>query len=159
MVKTKQSPEQARRVITFLVRLFSLFSIIAAIGAVISLGCVNDLIRNSSHVDALVVDLSYGAKGARAPIVRFKTASGETLQLKSQLYTSPSPNVGDTIKIVYRNSDPKDWQIDDWIHLYFWTLFSSVFMIAWAIAAIVTKAIGEYSIRKLERAEGCSGGK
>lgn len=152
MVKATKSPSQARRVLAFLVRLFTFFFVIATISTVISLFCVNDLLANAEHVNGLVVDIKYGTKGRRAPVVRFETTNGEILQLKSRLYTSPAPNVGDTVRVVYRTSNPQDWQIDDWIHLYFWTLIGSVFMFSWAMAIIITKLVGDNQIRKLERA-------
>ena len=129
----------------------SLF-LIATIGTVISLVCVNDLLSNADHVNGQVVNITYDGKGRRAPVVRFKTANGEMLQLKSDLYTSPAPNAGDTVRVVYRTSNPRDWRIDDWIHLYFWTLMGSIFMFAWAMAITITTLVGHYQVRKLERA-------
>lgn len=152
MRKTPQSPSEIRKVSAFLVRLYGFFFVVATIGTAISLFCVNDLLANATHVDGQVVATEYGAKGARAPVVRFKTAGGETLQLKSNLHTSSAPNVGDTVKVVYRTSNPQDWRIDDWIHLYFYTLIGSVFMFVWAIATIIVRFTSDYQIRKLERA-------
>lgn len=141
MVNAKGSPVRTRNVFAVLVKVYGFLFLIATIGTVISLVCVNDLLANAVHVNGQVVDISYGAKGRRAPVVRFKTANGEMLQLKSDLYTSPAPNVGDTVKVVYRTSNPRDWRIDDWIHLYFWTLMGLIFMFAWAMAITITKLV------------------
>ncbi len=152
MVNAEGSPVRTRRVFAILFKVYGFLFLIATIGTVISLVCVNDLLANAAHVDGQVVDVSYGSKGTRAPVVRFKTASGEMLQLQSDLHTSPAPNVGDSVKVVYRTSNPRDWRIDDWIHLYFWTLMGSIFMFAWAMAITITTLVARYQIRKLERA-------
>lgn len=153
MVKPTKTPNRIRIVFDVLVTVFSLLFVIATIATVVSLLAVNELLANASHVDGLVVDMKNGAKGTQAPVVRFQTANGETIQAESNLYTSPAPKVGDTLKVVYRTSNPHDWQIDDWIHLYFWTFMGSIFMIAWATATIVTKLVGVYQVRKLEAPE------
>lgn len=152
MVNAEGNPVRTRNVFALLVKVYGFLFLIATIGTVISLVCVKDLLANAVHVNGQVVDITNGAKGRRAPVVRFKTANGEILQLKSDLYTSPAPNVGDTVRVVYRISNPRDWQIDDWFHLYFWTLMGSIFMFAWAMAITITKLVGHYQVRKLERA-------
>ncbi len=152
MVKAAKNPTQARKVIAFVIRLYCLLFLIATIGTVISLVCVNNLLANATHVTGQVVGINGDSKGRRAPVVQFKTTNGEVLQLKSQLYTSPAPNVGDTVGVIYRTSNPRDWLIDDWIHLYFWTLMGSVFMFAWAMAIAVTKLLDIYQMRKRKRA-------
>lgn len=153
MDNSTENLSRARKVSTFLVRLFGLFFLIATIATVISLLQVNDLLANSTSVDGQVVNISYGSKGTRAPVVRFTTSNGETLELKSQFYTSPGPNVGDTVKVLYRTANPQDWQINDWFHLYFPTLFGGVFMFAWGVAAVTTKLVTDHQIRKRERAQ------
>jgi hypothetical protein len=157
MVKGVESPTRARKVITFLVRLYCVFFLIATMGTITSLVFVNEFLANAAHVEGQVVDIAYGAKGTRAPIVRFTTTNGESIQLKSNLYTSPGPNVGDNVKVVYRISNPRDWRIDDWIHLHFWTFFGSIFMFAWGMAIALTKLIGDHQTRKLARAAGANG--
>ncbi len=148
-----ENPGQARKVLGILVRVYGVCLMAAAMGTLASLFCVYDLLANATHVDGEVVGLEHGAKGGLAPVVRFKTANGEILQLKSYLSTSPASNLGDSVKVVYRTSNPRDWQIDDWIHLYFWTLMGSVFTLAWAIAITITKLVGDHKIRKLESAD------
>jgi hypothetical protein len=152
MVNAEGNPVRTRRIFAVLDKVYGSLFLIATIGTVISLVCVSDLLTNATHVNGQVVYITYGAKGARAPVVRFKTANGEMLQLQSDLYTSPAPKMGDTVKVVYRTANPRDWRIDDWIHLYFWTLMGLIFMFAWAMAIIITKLIGHFQIRKLERA-------
>ncbi|MBX9721661.1 MAG: DUF3592 domain-containing protein [Candidatus Obscuribacterales bacterium] len=149
-----RNPVQARKVFGILVKVFGFCLLAATMVTIISLFCVNDLLANATHVDGQVVALESSAKGALAPVVRFKTTNGEILQLKSFLATSPAPKVGDSVKVVYRTSNPRDWQIDDWIHLYFGTLMGSVFMFAWAMALAITKLVGDRQIRKLERVSG-----
>jgi len=143
---------RTRNVFAVLVKVFGFLFLIATIGTVTSLVRVNDLLSNAVHVNGQVVDINSDAKGRRAPVVRFTTAKGEMLQLTSDLHTSPAPNVGDTVRVVYRISNPRDWQIDDWLHLYFWTLMGSIFMFAWAMAVTITALVGRHQIRKLERA-------
>jgi hypothetical protein len=151
MVNAKGSPVRIGNVFAILVKVYGCLFLIATICTVISLVCVNDLLANAAHVNGEVVDITYGAKGTRAPVVRFKTTNGEMVKLKSNLYTSPAPNVGDTVRVVYRTSNPRDWRIDDWIHLYFWTLLGSIFMFAWGMAIAITTLVGRHQIRKLER--------
>ena len=153
MFSAEGSPVRTRKVFAVLVTVYGVLFLIATIATVVSLVCINDLLANAAHVDGQVVDIAYGSKGTRAPVVRFKTASGETLQLRSDLYSSPAPNVGDTVRVVYRTSNPRDWRIDDWIHLYFWTLMGSIFMFAWAMAITITTLICRYQIRNLERTQ------
>lgn len=143
MTNSTQNPIQARRTIALLVRIFGTIFLIATIATVIQVVRVSDLLANSTRVDGHVVELKPGSKGTQAPVVRFSTASGETLQLQSSLYTSPAPIVGETVKVIYRTSNPQDWQIDDWINLYFGTILSSIFMVAWGVATIVMKVIGD----------------
>ncbi len=151
MVKAEESPARTRNVLAVLVKVYSVLFLIAAIGTVISLVCINDLLTNAAHVDGHVVDLTTDAKGRRAPVVQFKTVNGELIQAKSDLYTSPAPSVGETVKVVYRISNPKDWRIDDWVHLYFWTIMGSIFTFAWAVAVIIVKLVGHYQRHKIER--------
>ncbi|MBX9667320.1 MAG: DUF3592 domain-containing protein [Candidatus Obscuribacterales bacterium] len=151
MGTTPRSPGEARKVFRILVTVFGCCLLAATVATIVSLFFVNDFISNSTHVDGEVVGLERGAKGSLAPVVRFKTANGEILQLQSFLSTSPALKVGDGVKVVYRTANPRDWQIDDWIHLYFWTLMGSIFMLAWAIATTVTQLVGASLIRKLER--------
>jgi hypothetical protein len=152
MVNTESSPRQTRKVVAFLVKVYGFLFSLALTGTVISLICVNDLLANAARVNGEVIDITYGTKGTRAPVVRFKTAKGEIFQLTSDVYTSPAPNVGDVVKVVYRTSNPRDWRIDDWIHLYFWTLMGLIFMFAWAIAITITTVVGHYHFVRLERA-------
>ncbi len=152
MVNAEGSPARTRNVVAILVRVYSILFLIATLSSAISLVCVNDLLRSAAHVDGQVIDITRDAKGRRAPVVRFKTVNGQVFQAKSSMYTSPAPDVGDVVKVVYRISDPRDWQIDDWLHVYFWTLMSSIFMFAWAMAVIMTKLFGSYHRKKLERA-------
>lgn len=152
MVEPAQSIRRAQRCVVFLVRLFGSFFLLAMIAIAISLVYINDLLANATHANGHVVGINYDAKGRAAAVVRFETANSEIFQLQSQLYTSPGPKVGDTVKVVYRTSNPQDWQIDDWIHLYFYPLLCSIFMFAWGMAATITKLVGDSQIRKLERA-------
>lgn len=148
MVNAEGSPIRGRKVFSILGRIYGLLFLISAICTIISLVCVYDLLVNAAHVNGQVVGIISGSKGRRAPVVQFKTANGEILQLQSQLYSSPAPNVGDTVKVVYRSSNPRDWRIDDWIHLYFWTILGSVFMFSWAMAITITKLIEDKQRRK-----------
>lgn len=141
------SPAQTQKVFGILVRVFGFCLLVAVMCTGIALFCVCDLLANATRVDGEVVDLEYGAKGTAAPVVRFTTANGETLQLKSYLSTSPAQKVGDTVKVVYRTTNPRDWQIDDWIHLYFWTFMGLVFTFAWGMALTITKFVGDRRIR------------
>ncbi len=146
-----RSPAEARKVFRILVTVFGCCLLAATVATIMSLFFVNDFLTNSTHVDGEVVGLERGGKGSQAPIVRFKTVNGEILELQSFLSTSPAPEVGDRVKVIYRTANPRDWQIDDWIHLYFWTLMGAIFMLAWAIATTVTQLVGASLIRKLER--------
>ena len=157
MVKAEESPARTRNVFAVLGIVFGILFLIATIGTVVSLVGVNDLLTNATHVDGRVVNMIYDSKGRRAPVVRFETANGAILQLKSALYTAPAPNVGDPVKVVYRSSNPQDWQIDDWFHLYFWTLMGSIFMFAWAMAMTTTTLVGQYQLRKVEQARAGNG--
>lgn len=151
MVNAAGNLSRAPKVIPLLVRLYSLFFLIATTFTIVSLILVSDFMTNAVHVSGQVVGSEIGAKGTRAPIVRFRTTKGEMLQLKSSFYTSPAPNVGDTVKVLYRITNPRDWCFDDFMHLYFWTFLGSVFMFAWALAITLTKLIGDHQIRKLKR--------
>ncbi len=153
MVKATKTASELRRVLSVLVGLFFVFFLIATICAGFALFRVNDLVASSTHVDGMVVGTNSDTKGRRAAVIRFQTTNGETRQLKSNLYTSPAPKPGETVKVLYRTSNPDDWQIDDWIHLYFWPMLGSIFMFTWGVAALVTKLAGDYQVRNLERAE------
>lgn len=150
MQNARQNPERVKRVFSILVGVYGLLFLIAMTCTIVSLFSVNDLLSNATHVDGQVVALHYGAKGTRAPVVRFKTTTGETLELQSSIHSSLAPNVGDTVKVIYRTSNPRDWHIDDWIHLYFWTMMGSIFTLTWLLFLTSTKLIGDYQIRKLE---------
>jgi hypothetical protein len=150
MVKADGNPVRTRKVLAVLVKVYGLLFLISTICTVVSLLSVNDLLANATHVNGQVIGLNYGSKGRRAPVVRFETANGEKLELKSDFYTSPAPNVGDTVKVLYRTSNPRDWRIDDWIYLYFWTLLGAIFMFAWAITLTVVILISRNQARKLD---------
>ncbi len=138
----------SRSVVALLIKIYGALFLLATFGTVISIVYANDLLKNSVHVDGHVISTVSDSKGRRAPVVQFKTAEGQTLQLKSDLYTSPALKVGDAVRVVYRKSDPLDWRIDDWIHLYFWTLMGAIFMFAWALAITITLLIGHFQTRK-----------
>lgn len=140
---------KTRKVYTVLFIVFGLLFIAATAWTTLSLFSVYDLLANSTHVNGQVVNLVAGAKGTHAPVVRFQTTSGETVVLTSDLFSSPGPNVGDNVNVIYRNSNPRDWKIDDWFHLYFLTLMGSIFMFAWGFALVITAAIRHSQIRKL----------
>ena len=152
MVNAKASTEKVRKVFGILVRVYGTIFLLATVCTLITLFFAYDFQSNASRVDGHVVRLNLGSKGQKAPVVRFQTAGGETLEMQSYLHSSATQNVGDTVKVLYRSSNPKDWQIDDWIHLYFWVLMSSIFMFAWGIATLSTKLIGDALIRKREHA-------
>lgn len=132
------NPRSTKKALAILVKVFSMLFLAAATCTVVSVISVFDLLANSDHVEGKVVNLAIGNKGTRAPVVQFRTTGGESLELTSPVYTSSAPNVGDSVKVIYRKSNPHDWNIDDWLHLYFWTLLSSIFTVVWAI---VTSAI------------------
>ncbi len=139
-----------RKVFAILLKVYGFLFLIATIATIISLVNVNDLLANAAHVNGEVIELSYDSKGRRAPVIRFKTTNNEIIQLKSDLYTSPAPKVGDNVGVVYRSSNPRDWRIDDWIHLYFWALLGLVMMFAWGTALTITALVGRQLIRKRE---------
>ncbi len=142
---------QTRIVFAILVKVFGIIFLIATVCTVVSLISVNDLLANAAHVDGQVIKIVSDSKERIAPVVRFKTSSGQILDLQSNFYTSPGPSKGDKVRVVYRNSNPRDWQIDDWIHLYFGTLMGAIFMFAWGIATMVTRLVGRHQVRKLEQ--------
>lgn len=154
MVNTEETLAKTRKVFGILVPIFGLLFLTAVSAVIVSLYFVNDLLANSTRVDGQVVALEPGAKGALAPVVEFKSADGETLKLKSFMSVSPAPQVGDTVKVIYRTSNPQDWRIDNWMQLYFWTFMSSIFAISWGIAFGATKLAGDFQIRKLVKASG-----
>lgn len=141
MVDAETKRIRTQKTCSVLIKVYGVLLLISAVCTVISFVNVNELLVNATHVNGQVVEISRGAKGRRAPIVRFTTTAGETLQLRSDLYTSPAPNVGDTVKVIYRTSNPRDWRIEDWIHLYFWTMMGSIFTVCWAIAIFVIKVV------------------
>lgn len=151
MVKAESNPDQARKVFAILFRVYGLCLLAAAIATAVCLFSVNDLIANSTRVDGQVVDLERTAKGGIAPVVRFTTRKGEVIQLRSGLATSPAPKLGDSVKVLYRTSNPQDWRIDDLIHLYFWTFMGLFFMFAWALALAIVKLLHDRQNRVPER--------
>ncbi len=138
MVKNSKNPAQTRKTFATLAKVYGIIFLLSTIATTFSLINVADFLAHSTHVDGQVIDVTRDSKGRLAPTVRFKTADGQLQESKSNIYSSPGPNVGDSVKIVYRTSDPQDWQIDDWIYVYFWTLFGSIFMFAWGIATVAT---------------------
>lgn len=140
---TAKSSARIRRDLKILLVVYSFCLFVATMVTTMSLFRVKDFLANATHVNGRVVALEPGAKGALAPVVRFTTASGETLQLKSFLSTSPAPKVGDSVKVLYRTSNPHDWLIDDWLHLYFWAIVGAMFMFAWTVALTITKVLGD----------------
>ena len=154
MSNTAASREKARMASGFVVKVFGFLLLVSATCTAISVYRTSEFLANATHVNGQVVDLHSGSKGTVAPVVRFTTTAGETLQLTNYLSSSPAPNMGESVNVVYRNSNPQDWQIDDWIHLHFWTLLASIFTLAWAVAFTVTKVISDRVISKLEQPGG-----
>ena len=144
LIKTRN----ALRIIT---GIWSFFFLITSIGTAIAFASTSDFLAHATHVEGRVIALYRSSKGAQIPAVRFTTSTGEVLDLKSDLGTSPAPELGASVKVAYRTSNPRDWRIEDWIHLYFWTFLCSIGMGTSLCVVTVTKLIGDRKIRKLQR--------
>ncbi len=135
----------ARRVYAILARVFGSCFLVFAICTAVSIYRVNDMLANSTHVSGQVVGLMTTAKGAKAPVVRFQTATGEMIQARANIASSSGPAVGDTVKVLYRTADPHDWLIDDFLNVYFWTMMSSIFSTVWGIVFVIMKVLASKS--------------
>ncbi len=97
-----------------------------------------NLLTQGSTAPGTVVRLEASAKGASYPIIRFQAESGEIVEDRGKVGSSPPEfKVGDTVPVVYDKSNPKTWTINSWLNLYFLpTLFFS-FGTAIAIASLI----------------------
>ncbi len=87
-----------------------------------------NLIETGSTASGTVIRLESSAKGASYPIIRFQAESGEIVEDRGKIGSSPPEfKTGDTVPVVYDKSNPKTWTINSWLNLYFLpTLFSSL---------------------------------
>ena len=113
--------------------------ILAAVAYVVYEG-TQSIVRNGAAATGTVTGLSYSSSGRRGsvyyPIVKFETASGDVLEERGQLGSSPaSYKVGDKVEIYYLKSDPKSWVINGWGELYF---LPAIFGLFASILAVVT---------------------
>lgn len=100
------------------------------------------LIESGKSAEGTVTALVQG-KGY-TPVVRFQTASGETIEGKSHFGSNPPQfKVQDKVRVFYKDSNPKEWTIDSWWDLYFLpVMFGSfaggLFLAATIVTAVVT---------------------
>ena len=116
------------------------------IGALVVAGGValgmssRSLALHGVHAEAEIVELRLISR-MHAPILRFRTADGQTREVKDIAVASPGVAVGDKLKIVYRAADPDDFQIDSFDRLWMPVLFITGFGCVWLAAAFVVWAI------------------
>ena len=81
------------------------------------------------------------------PIVHFRTESGEDFEEKSNFHSSPPEfKEGQTVEIVYERKNPKNWVVNNWLHLYF---LPTMFAIASGGLIFATTCVSIYRMRKL----------
>ncbi len=91
-------------------------------GAVLAVVCVlfvvldNDFRGKAVPADGQVIAVT--SKHNRkhhtyAPVVRFSTADGRTVEFTNRVYRSDKPTVGARIPVLYDPADPQDARVDD----------------------------------------------
>jgi hypothetical protein len=112
-----------------------------------------NLVEGGKIAEGTVTQLSYSISGSSSshsssgsyyPVVRFQTASGEMIEETSRFGSNPPEfKVQDKIRVLYKESDPKDWKVDSFWDLYFLPLMFGIFggglLIAATITAVVTR--------------------
>lgn len=97
------------------------------------------LLKKGGTASGTVVSLQSSAKGAYYPIIRFQPEGGEAIEERGKVGSSPPEfKVGDTVPIVYDKSNPKKWNINSWLNLYFLPTMFFGFGTALAFASLIT---------------------
>ena len=105
-------------------------------------------VAGATHADGTVIDLVRHARSnsnAVAPVVRFATADGETIEFCSDTASDPpSYTRGERVGVLYRPLSPREARVDDfeslWASSVFFGAIGSIFFgtgvawIAWSIA-------------------------
>lgn len=93
----------------------------------VAIGIVTDLIPVRAEGEFVVKRGEGGTtiekKYRYRPEIRFKTHAGRTIDFVASISTSPSRYaIGDEVEVLYDPENPKDVQINSFLHLWFATL-------------------------------------
>jgi hypothetical protein len=121
--------------------------LVLGIGALLQVAFVNGRIAvlgQSAEGQVIAVELSQRARGSDTPVVRFSTASGESIVFRGfSQFRSPYA-VGDTVRVRYVASEPSRAEIDAWA-----TLWRALVVALSVVAALI--AGGVAIVRKARR--------
>ncbi len=111
-----------------------LFSILLALGLVLLAVAGYSVVETRSFlasvvaVEGTVIDLHRDhTDGAYFPVVRFRARTGETVEFRSSVGSKPpSYDQGETVTVLYDESDPYRAEIDSFFTLWFGVIFSGL---------------------------------
>lgn len=99
-----------------------------------------NLVEGGKAVEGTVTQVIRSGKGY-CPVVRFETASGQTVEEKTGVGSNPPEfKVQDKVRVYYNESNPKEWIVDSWLNLYFLPSLLGFFSAALLLAATITTA-------------------
>jgi hypothetical protein len=129
------------------------------IGALLQVALVNGriaLLGRSADGQVIDVELSQRARGSSTPVVRFSTASGESIVFRGFAQFRSPYAIGDRVRVRYVPSDPSRAEIDAWATL--WRALVVALSIATALIAggiaIVRKARRRTQPARMDRLPG-----
>jgi len=128
-------------VLIFLGSMSVLLGAIAFVSALKSMALVNE----GGTASGTVVRMEYSSggsgkrnSGAYYPVVHFRSNDGQEVEGRGSLGSSPpSYHQGQEVRVFYEKSNPKNWCIDNWWDLYFFSLIFGIFSAVLAIVSSV----------------------
>jgi hypothetical protein len=122
-------------------------SILLPIGLVVVIGSLMAFFLKRRRLDlwqstvGTVKDLKQNRRsdesGTLAPIVAFRTKTGEEINFQSSVSSSLPPTIGESVPVLYDPTHPSDAVIDRFIYLYLAEVIGLVFGIATLVVALV----------------------
>ena len=103
--------------------------------------------RTTGTVIDLSEDFSSDDGTVYYPVVRFTTAEGRTVEFRSSTGSSPPPDVGDRVEVLYDSDDPQDAQLSGFFDLWLWPIAFGVLAIGFGAFALFSPGSGLFAGR------------
>ena len=126
--------------IQFVILLLAGLGLIFGTVAFFTYSSSHSLVESGKSAEGTVIDLVHSK--AYTPVIRFQTASGETIEGQSHFGSNPPEfRVQDKVRVFYKEGNPKEWTIDSFWDLYFIPIMFGFFAGALLLAATITAAV------------------
>ena len=108
------------RTISRIAYLFLAVGLAMLAGAAYWASRVDQFVRTASRAPGTVIELKHpGGSSSYYPVVRYRTAAGEEITFRSSVGSHPpSYAVGETVEVLYRESDPNEARIRSFFALW-----------------------------------------